>query len=58
LQFSLRDQRITSTLCGVTSPQSIDKTLAWAQQNIPEEFWQHMAQIPYSTDNPEAARKI
>ena len=58
LQFSLRDQRITSTLCGVTSPQSIDKTLAWAQQNIPEEFWQHMAQIPYSTDNPEAARKL
>ena len=58
LQFSLRDPRITSTLCGASSPHSIDNTLAWAQQDISEDFWQHMAQIPYSTDNPEAVRKI
>lgn len=58
LQFSLRDPRITSTLCGASSPHSIDNTLAWAQQDIPEDLWQHMAQIPYSTDNPEANRKI
>ena len=30
LQFSLRDNRITSTICGVTSVESIEKNLAWA----------------------------
>ena len=58
LQFSLRDDRIASTLCGVTSPQSIDKTLAWAKQEIPEEFWKQIAKLPYSTENPEANRSI
>jgi D-threo-aldose 1-dehydrogenase len=27
LQFSMKDKRITSTICGVTSIQGIEKTL-------------------------------
>ena len=42
LQFSMKDKRITSTLCGVTSIQSIEKNLSWAntiyQRNFGTKF--------------------
>ena len=56
LQFSLRDLRISSTLCGVSSPESIQKNLAWAQTSIPSEFWDEVLALPFSTDDPEANR--
>ena len=56
LQFSIKDKRITSTLCGVTSIQSIEKNLAWANTNIPEEFWNEVLKLPYSTQDPESER--
>ena len=56
LQFSLRDNRITSTICGVTSVESIEKNLAWANTNIPEEFWNEVLKLPYSTKDPESER--
>ena len=46
LQFSIKDKRITSTICGVTSVQSIEKNLTWANTNIPEEFWNDHSRIP------------
>ena len=58
LQFSLRDNRITSTICGVTSVESIEKTLAWANTNIPEEFWNEVLKLPYSTKDPESERNF
>ena len=56
LQFSMRDKRITSTLCGVTSVQSIEKNLEWANLNIPNQFWDEILKLPYSSRDPEAER--
>ena len=56
LQFSMKDKRITSTICGVTSVNSIEKTLAWAETDIPEEFWNEVLKLPYSTKDPESER--
>ena len=56
LQFSMKDKRITSTLCGVTSIQSIEKNITWANTNIPEEFWNEVLKLPYSTKDPESER--
>ncbi len=56
LQFSLRDKRISSTICGVTSIDSIEKNLAWAKAKISDEFWDEVLKLPFSTDDPEANR--
>ena len=56
LQFSMKDKRITSTICGVTSIQSIEKNLAWANTNIPEEFWDEISKLPFSNNDPESER--
>ena len=56
LQFSLRDNRITSTICGVTSVESIEKNLAWANAKISGEFWDEISKLPFSTNDPESER--
>jgi D-threo-aldose 1-dehydrogenase len=56
LQFSLRDPRITSTICGVTRPERVRETLDWARFPIPEAAWSELAAAPFSTDDPEATR--
>ena len=56
LQFSMRDPRITSTICGVTKPERVRQTIEWAQWPIPEALWQELASLPASTDDPEATR--
>ena len=56
LQFSLRDPRVTSTVCGVSRPERIGETLEWARFPIPEAFWQEIASLPFATDDPEATR--
>ena len=56
LQFSLRDNRITSTICGVTSVESIEKNLAWANAEISGEFWDEISKLPFSTNDPESER--
>ena len=48
LQFSIKDKRITSTLCGVTSVQSIEKNLEWASIEIPQECWDEILKLPFS----------
>ena len=35
LQFSIRDPRVTSTICGVTRPERVQQTLDWANFPIP-----------------------
>jgi D-threo-aldose 1-dehydrogenase len=57
LQFSLNDNRITSTLCGVTSVQSIEKNLEWAEKDISQDFWDEMKNLTFSTNDPEADRE-
>ena len=56
LQFSLRDNRITSTICGVTSVESIEKNLAWANAEISGEFWDEVLKLPFSRNDPESDR--
>jgi len=56
LQFSLRDPRVASTICGVSKPERVEQTLSWAAWPIPEAVWAALATIAYSTDDPEATR--
>lgn len=56
LQFSLRDPRIVSTICGVSSPERVEQTLEWASADIPAAVWSELDAIGYSSDDPEANR--
>lgn len=56
LQFSLRDQRITSTILGISKPERIAQTLALATQPIADDLWQEIASVPFDSVDPEAGR--
>jgi D-threo-aldose 1-dehydrogenase len=57
LQFSMRDERITSTVCGVSKPERVAQTLEWARYAVPQTVWDELASLSYSTDDPEASRQ-
>lgn len=57
LQFSLRDPRITSTICGVSKPERVRETYEWANWPIPEQVWDELAGLPFGTSDPEATRE-
>ena len=54
LQFSMRDPRITSTVCGVGRPDRVAETIEWANWPTPDAIWEELAALPYFTDNPQA----
>lgn len=56
LQFSMRDPRITSTLVGVSRPESVERNLNWASATISPDFWEELKALPYSMEDPEANR--
>lgn len=56
LQFSMKDPRITSTICGVSKPERVQQTLDWASLAIPAEAWTALQALDFSTDDPEATR--
>jgi len=56
LQFSMRDARITSTICGVSKPERVHETLDWARFPIPDAVWEELNAIGHSTVDPEATR--
>ncbi len=56
LQFSMRDPRVTSTICGVTSPERVQQTMDWANCNIPDVLWAALNALPFDTTDPEATR--
>jgi D-threo-aldose 1-dehydrogenase len=56
LQFSMRDPRVTTTVCGVSRPDRVAETIEWANWPIPDAIWPELAAIPYSTENPQAPR--
>ena len=56
LQFSLRDRRIASTVCGITRPERIRQTIDWMKYPIPERAWDELMALPFATDDPEASR--
>ncbi|MEZ5860436.1 MAG: aldo/keto reductase [Geminicoccaceae bacterium] len=56
LQFSMRDPRVASTICGVTKPERVTQTLEWAAYPIPDAAWDELLALPFATDDPEATR--
>lgn len=56
LQFSTRDDRVGVTLVGVSKPERVEQTLAWAREDIPAAFWDAVAQLSPSVEDPEADR--
>jgi D-threo-aldose 1-dehydrogenase len=56
LQFSMRDPRVASTVCGVSKPERVAQTLEWARFPIPQALWDELQAVPFSTDDPEATR--
>ncbi len=56
LQFSMRDKRVASTICGVSKAERVQQTVDWARVPIKEDVWQALAAMPFSTDDPEATR--
>ena len=56
LQFSLRDERVTSTICGISKPERIRQTLEWARYPIPQAAWDELMALPFERGDPEATR--
>ncbi len=56
LQFSMRDPRITATICGVSKPERVAQTLEWASYPVPDAVWEELTALPYETGDPEASR--
>ena len=57
LQFSFNDKRISSTLIGVTKPKRVSDTIELSKFIIPNEAWDEINQLPYTTHDVEAARE-
>ena len=56
LQFSMRDNRITSTIVGISKPERVKQTLDWATLNIPDVFWEDISDLEFSKSDPEENR--
>lgn len=57
LQFSMRDPRVSSTICGVSKPERVTQTLEWATADLPQALWDALADLPFDTSDPEANRE-
>lgn len=57
LQFSMRDPRIASTVCGVSKPERVRETIAWAAYPVPDAVWKDLESMGHGTDDPEATRQ-
>jgi D-threo-aldose 1-dehydrogenase len=51
LQFSLRDERITSTVVGVSRPQRLDETARLAAWPIPNQVWEALLPLTVGSDS-------
>lgn len=56
LQFSMRDPRIASTICGVSRPERVQETWQWANWPISDDAWSELLSLPASTEDPEQTR--
>ena len=57
LQFSVRDPRIASTICGVTKPERVEQILSWARLPIPEALWAELETLPFDMHDPETEQE-
>ena len=58
LQFSMREPRVTATVCGVSRPERVDQTLDWASAEVPDALWEAVGALPVTRDDPEASRVV
>ena len=58
LQFSMREPRVAATICGVSRPERVDQTIAWAEAEVPDALWDALAGMPVTREDPEASRVI
>jgi D-threo-aldose 1-dehydrogenase len=57
LQFSLRDPRITNTIVGMSRPERIEQTIAFATHDVPAGLWTEIDALPpLPADDPETNR--
>lgn len=56
LQFSMRDPRVASTVIGISKPERIAQTIAWANCPIPQAAWDELLALPAERGDPEATR--
>jgi len=56
LQFSTCDQRITSTIVGVSKVERLADTVELAHTPIPPDFWPQLDAVGFSLEDPEANR--
>ncbi len=56
LQFSMRDQRVTTTVVGMTKPERVAQTLELARYPLPDELWPALDAVGFDVEDPEAHR--
>lgn len=56
LQFSMNDQRVISTIVGVSKKERVEQTLDWANKTIPLALQEDLSKLPFAKDDPEAGR--
>ena len=56
LQFSMRDPRVVSTICGISKPERIAQTIEWSRHPIPQAAWDELMALPFDSGDPEASR--
>ncbi|WP_170609023.1 aldo/keto reductase [Ruegeria arenilitoris] len=57
LQFSMQDERVASTIVGVSKPERVKQTIDWASESIPGAFWEELSKQAVSFEDPEADRE-
>jgi len=57
LQFSMKGPGITSTIVGISKPERVSETLAWANADIPQQVWDELAALDFETHDPESDRE-
>jgi D-threo-aldose 1-dehydrogenase len=45
LQFSLRDQRVASTIVGMSSPERVEQTVSLAEWQIDDDLWSELEEL-------------
>lgn len=56
LQFSMGNAHLGSTIVGVSRPERVRQTLAWATDEIACDLWSDLKDLPFDTLDPEAER--
>ncbi len=56
LQFSMRSDIVTSTICGVSTPERVKQTIEWANWPIPDALCNELNALSFDSDDPEAKR--